>query len=64
MVHDPEGWSVSYWVGGGGGGGQILINVLESPYFQVHGISVIIFFQIRPFFLFPGELSFTYLHDH
>ena len=31
IVHDPEGWSVSYW---GGGGGRILVNVFEFPIFS------------------------------
>ena len=48
-VHDPEGWSLSYW-GGGGGGGKFWLMFLNSPYSQLHGISVTNIFQIRPFF--------------
>ena len=43
--------------GGGWGGGQIWLMFLNYPYSQLHGISVTNIFQIRPFFLFPGELS-------
>ena len=42
---------------GGGGGGKLWLMFLNSPYYQLHGISVTNIFQIRPFFLFPGELA-------
>ena len=48
----------------GGGGGKFWLMFLNSPYSQLHGISVTNIFHIRPFFLFPDELSFIYLHDH
>ena len=49
IVHDPEGWSVSYW-GGGGGGGKFWLMFLNSPYSHLYGISVTNIFQIRTFF--------------
>ena len=44
IAHDPEGWSLSYWWRGGGGGGggvgKFWLMFLNSPYSQLHGISV------------------------
>ena len=53
-----------YHIGGGGGGVQIQINVFEFPIFSASWYFSNKYFPNQTFFLFPGELSFMYLHDH